>query len=490
LGQRLKKQTAENERNWFKDKGLPYKSRAEAKKAKAPKEHFPPARLRITPADYGQERIFRKWQTRFSWETDRYQPVAFSIYSGKTPSLRNVTNRLKKPDDVMAAGRLEQTAILTGGDLFAAAAKVEPAVLSAVPGAMEFQIPSDAVGRRTALADWITSKDNTLTSRVMVNRIWHYHFGRGIAANPNNFGTTGKKPTHPKLLDWLAREFMANKWSIKQMHRLIMTSRAYRRSTNHPDSKQLADHDPDNKLYAVFLPRRLEAEELRDTMLAVSGELNREAGGVPIRPDMNMEAALQPRMIMGTFAPSYVPNPTPDQRNRRSVYALKLRGHRDPMMETFNQPGSEKSCEIRDTSTVAPQALTLLNSDETADRALAFASRVLKNTKSDDAAIDRVFRDAFGRSPTDQEAADSLAHWQEMTSVEKQITYKPRVYPSEVVREAIDENTGKPFSFTERLFVYDDYVHDRQPHEVDARARGLADLCLAILNSNEFVFVY
>jgi hypothetical protein len=150
---------------------------------------------------------------------------------------------------------------------------------------------------------------------------------------------------------------MAKDWSVKELHRLIMTSETYRRASTHPDVDQLAKLDSEGNSYAVFRPRRLAAEELRDAMLAVTGELNRKPGGIPARPDMNLEAALQPRMIMGTFAPSYVPDTKPEQRNRRSVYALKLRGHRDPFMTTFNQPGPDKSCELRDSSNVTPQAI-------------------------------------------------------------------------------------------------------------------------------------
>ncbi|MEO2013392.1 MAG: PSD1 and planctomycete cytochrome C domain-containing protein [Fuerstiella sp.] len=490
----LSKKKAANDRKWFEEQGLPYKTRAEAKQADAPKEHFPPSNLLKTPDDFGQDRIGRKWQLRFPWELDRYKPIALTVYSGKTPVMRSVAARIPKPRKPMATGRLENTAILTGGDLFASAKPVTPSVLSAVPGGLEFSVPDSIEGRRSALADWIASPQNTLTARVMVNRIWQHHFGRGLAGNPNNFGATGKKPTHPKLLDWLAGEFIRSGWSVKHMHRLIMMSDTYRQSSSHPDPKFLAEKDSGSQLYAAFLPRRLTAEELRDAMLAVSGELNPAIGGIPIRPDMNLEAALQPRMIMGTFAPSYVPNPKPEDRNRRSVYALKLRGHRDPMMETFNQPGSEKSCEIRDSSTISPQALTLLNSDETNDRALAFAADVLKNTVSDTAAdtaaVEAIFQRAFGRKPAADETTAAIQHWREMEMVQSRLTFKPREYPTEVVRRASEENTGEPFTFTERLFVYDDYVHDLQPHEVDAKTRALADVCLAILNSNEFVFVY
>ncbi|MEZ6127914.1 MAG: PSD1 and planctomycete cytochrome C domain-containing protein [Planctomycetaceae bacterium] len=485
----LSRKKAANEREWFQKQGLPYKTRKEAKEANAPKEHFPPNNLLTTPDDFGQERIGRKWQQRFPWEADRYLPIAFTVYSGRTRYQNNASSRFLKPQDD-AAGVVQQTYILTGGDPFAPGDEVVPAALSAVPNSKTFHVPNGVSGRRTALANWITSPDNPLAARVMVNRIWHYHFGRGIAANPNNFGATGKPPTHPELLDWLANEFMDNDWSVKHIHKLIMMSETYRRSSRHADPESLAGKDSANQLYAVFQPRRLAAEELRDTMLAVSGELNPAIGGIPIRPDMNMEAALQPRMIMGTFAPAYVPNPKPADRNRRTVYALKLRGHRDPMLETFNQPGSEKSCEVRDTSTISPQALTLLNSEESADRALAFAAHVRKQTDTEDDAVQLIFQRAFGRLPTADETKIALQHWAQMEAVQAALTFEPRTYPTEIVRQASEENTGEPFRFTERLFVYEDYIPDLQPHQVDAKTRALADVCLAILNSNEFVFVY
>lgn len=477
------------EREWLEERGLPYKSAAEAKRKKAPPEHVPPTAELLSPDVFGRERIARKWNVRFPWEFDRYKPIAFTVYNGKTFQGKH-SARLTKPSNPLAKGKLEQTAILTGGDPFAPGEPVQPGVLSAVPGALGFRVPADVTGRRTALATWLTGSQNTLTPRVMVNRIWLYHFGQAIAGNPNNFGATGRKPTHPQLLDWLATKFTSTGWSVKAMHRVVMNSEAYRRSGRHPDPKRLAEADPEGKSYAVFQPRRLAAEELRDAMLAVSGELNREIGGIPARPDMNLEAALQPRMIMGTFAPAYVPNPQPAQRNRRSIYAVKLRGHRDPFMETFNQPGTDKSCELRDTSTVSPQALTLFNGEETADRALALATAILKVAHSDEEAVRTVFRRAYGRLPSRTEFEATLKHWREMTELQNGIDYTPRDYPTQVVRRAVEENTGEPFEFKEQLFVYRDYVPDAQPEETDARTRALADVCLAVLNSNEFVYVY
>ena len=148
----------------------------------------------------------------------------------------------------------EKTAILTGGDLFSPADPVEPGALSVV--GLKADIPRAVNGRRTALAKWITHKDNPLTARVMVNRVWQYHFGRGLAGSPNNFGATGKKPTHPDLLDWLASEFMAKGWSVKELHRLIMTSEKYRRASTHPDVDQFATLDSKSNTYDEFWPLR------------------------------------------------------------------------------------------------------------------------------------------------------------------------------------------------------------------------------------------
>lgn len=479
------------EAKFFEEKGLPYRTTAEAKKAGLKGDELPQGKLYEKPEEFGMSTISNKWGTRFSWEMDRYEPYAFTVYNGKTITPRG-NSRFEMPEDPMKKGELEQTAILGGGDTFSPTDPVKPAVLSAVPGGLEYKIPETVNGRRTALANWIADPDNTLTARVMANRIWQYHFGKAIAGNPNNFGATGKKPTHPELLDWLAVEFVEQGWSIKAMHRLIMKSDAYRRSTNYSTPGFLAEKDPEGTSYAVFTPRRLSAEELRDSMLLVSGELNRKAGGIPIRPDMNLEAALQPRMIMGTFAPSYVPSPKPEQRNRRTIYAHKTRGQRDPFLEVFNQPGPDLSCEVRDASNVTPQVFTLFNSEESLDRAIAFADRVLKEREgqSDEAAVERAFKLVYGRSATPEEISLALNHWREMTALQETTKFEPRNYPVDVTREATDENTGKPFRFDEKLRVFEEYVHDLQPQEVDARTRAFADLCLALINSNEFVYVY
>jgi hypothetical protein len=472
---------------WFTERNLPYSSVAEARKAGG--TELPKGRLFEKPEEFGAERIGRKWKARFDWEMDRYKPVVFTVYNGKTRSAKNQSGPLRMPENPMDQGELEQTSILDNGDVFAPTEPVAPGVISALQSGPEASIPQAVEGRRSALADWIASPDNPLTSRAIVNRIWQYHFGKAIAQNPNNFGATGKKPTHPGLLDRLAKQFVEQEWSIKKLHRTIMMSKAYQRASTHPDLQQLNAKDSARNLYAVFQPKRLTAEELRDAMLAVSGELNPEMGGIPVRPDINLEAALQPRMIMGTFAPSYVPNPKPEQRNRRTIYAHKTRGHRDPFLETFNQPNTELSCEMRDKSNITPQAFTLFNGEETRDRSLAFASRVLNETNDDEQAIQRAFRLAFGRNPSSRELRVSLDHWKQMTKQQTALNFEPQVFPNEVIREAQEENTGENFEFTETLFVFKDYIPDLQPHQLDAKTRALADICLALLNANEFIYI-
>ena len=476
------------EQEWFASKGLPYKSIQQAKKSELADVKIPEVTEILSPDIFGRERIARKWEKKLPWEADRYEPIAYTVYTGKSTN-QGHSKRLLKPQDPKKKGNWESTYILTGGDPFANGTQVQPGVLSAA-AVQKTTLTAQPEGRRLEFARWITDPNNPLAARVMANRIWQFHFGKGLAGNPNNFGATGKKPTHPQLLDWLASDLVSSGWSIKHLHRTIMNSAAYQRTARHSAAAKVAAADPNKESYAHFLPRRLAAEEIRDAMLSVSGELNTEIGGIPARPDINLEAALQPRMIMGTFAPSYVPNAEPAQRNRRSIYALRLRGQRDPFLETFNQPGMDKSCELRDNSTVTPQALTLLNGQESIDRSIAFANSVLQSTDVDANVIEQIFLRAYGRKVTDEELETALNHWQQMTKVHTALKPIPRAYPSEVVRTAVDENTGKPFTFTEQLIGYENYIPDLEAHQVDARTRALADLCLAILNSNEFVYIY
>ena len=461
-------------------------------KAETPEDEFPPKAVSFTPQDYGNERMAKKGYGRLNWEIERYEPFALAVYGGRTPSLTNISNPLRMPDNRMTKGELEDTQILPYGDPFGGTESVPPGVLSALGIDPPEPLTTDIEGRRRAFAEWVARPDNALTTRAIVNRVWLWHFGQPIAGNPNNFGSTGKPPTHPELLDWLATELVEGDWSIKALHRTIMTSDAYRRSTRHPDRAQLAALDPVGESYAAFLPRRLTAEELRDAMLRATGELNPQIGGIPNRPDINLEAALQPRQVMGAFAPAWVPNPLPTDRHRRSLYATKLRGLPDPAMEVFNQPAPDFSCEQRDASVVTPQVFNLFNSSASHGRALALANRaVQENSATDsDAIIERVFELALNRAPSTDELTTCVGHWDDIATMIAHDTPEKWSPPLQVTREAVEENTGESFTFEEVLHAYADYVPDLQPADVPLRTRALADVCLALFNAAEFSYVY
>lgn len=446
----------------------------------------------LDPGDEASLARMSKNIARHNWEYDKTRPIAFSVYTGHTITRNNVGSRITMPADPWGKGVLEVDTILTGGDAYTHGDAVKPGPLSAAEkiGKMSLDAFPDGRGkRRLALAEWIVDRRNPLTARVMVNRIWTWHFGKGIAGNPNNFGATGKQPTHPELLDYLANWFMEHGWSVRRLNELILTSETYRRSSRYNDAELLASRDPNRELYATYLPRRLTAEELRDAMLAASGELNRQVGGLPCRPDINLEVAMQPRQIMGGTASVYEPDSRPEQRNRRSIYAEKIRGLRDPFLETFNQPGPDKSCELRETSTVAPQALTLLNAEEVQDRSLAMAARLTGELNDDEAIVTQAFRLTLGRSPTDRELNACLMHWVDATKDERGREYEPKTISSQIRRTVMAEKTGEPYDFIEYMPAYENYIPDLQPSQTDARTRGLAHVCLVLFNLNEFAYI-
>lgn len=447
----------------------------------------------LDPGDEASNARMLKNMERHYIEADRVKPRAHGVYTGKTIKKSKVAGHLKPADKPwQGPGYIEEDTILTGGSVYSPGDPVIPGALSAAEslGAMKpATFPGDKGKRRLALANWIVDPANPLTARVIVNRVWSWHFGKAIAGNPNNFGGTGAVPTHPELLDYLAQWFIENGWSIKELNHLIISSQAYQRSSRHPSPDLLAKADPAQNLYSIFKPRRLTAEKLRDAMLVASGELNREVGGLAARPDINPEVAHQPLQIMGGTASVYEADPTPAQRNRRSLYAEKLRGLRDPFFETFNQPGSNDSCELRETSTVAPQALTLINSQEMQDRALAFAHRLLKESKEDKQVITRAFQLALSRTPTAEETASFLTAWKTATSDESKLKPQSTSLPSSISRTVRAEKTGEFYTFEEFLPVSKIYQPDLERSKSDARTRGLSHLCLVIFNSNEFAYL-
>jgi hypothetical protein len=237
------------------------------------------------------------------------------------------------------------------------------------------ELPETTKKPRTELAKWIVTLENPLTARVMVNRIWQYHFGRGIVATPNDFGRMGSRPSHPELLDYLANEFVASGFSIKHIHRLILSSNTYQQSSKLPSDaalKALAiEKDPENKLLWRFNRQRLEAEQIRDAILAVSGTLSTKQGGPSVMVPIDQE------LVKTLYKPSqWAPAKDPGEHTRRSIYLIAKRNLRLPFMEVFDAPDMQVSCPRRESSTHAPQALELLNGTFANEQAVAFARRL------------------------------------------------------------------------------------------------------------------
>ena len=289
---------------------------------------------------------------------------------------------------------------LIRGDPFSKGSPMTPGFVSvATYGDPPTAIPrSDGrtSGRRLALAEWLASPRNPLPARVIVNRIWHHHFGRGIVGTLDNLGSVGDPPIHPELLDWLAVEFVNRGWSIKQMHRLIMTSEAYQLASAFEDAEN-ASVDPENRYLWRYRLHRLDAEIVRDAIMAVSGGIDLTVGGPPVFPFV-------PEKILESEANGFWDN-QPDGPGvwRRSVYVYRRRSLGFPFFDTFDLPDQNVTAAARNVST---QALTLLNNPFVLGQAQLFAER-LKEAAPDDVAeqIDLAYRIALTRPPTDEEIA-------------------------------------------------------------------------------------
>ncbi len=334
-----------------------------------------------------------------------------------------------------AEGAPKPTHVLAGGNHQQPRQAVVPGFISALdpnPAALAPVANKKSTGRRTALARWIGSPTNPLTARVVVNRAWQQHFGRGLVETANDFGLAGARPTHPELLDWLAADFVRHGGSLKRLHRLLVTSVAYRQSSLHLAAGEAVD--PGNTLLWRQNPRRLSAEQLRDTVLSTAGLLQITAGGPPVWPDLPAEVLQANPAFLDdneTRTKGWYPSP-PLGQYVRSVYLVQKKTLRVPLMEVFDLPENSTSCARRTDSTVAPQALTLLNDPLITTAARALAARVGAVARSGEPAIRETFRLAFQRSPTPAEMSDC---------------------------------------------------------QVLLAQRPLADLCRAILNVNEFVYV-
>ena len=300
-----------------------------------------------------------------AYEAHHAELRALRIPHTEMVSILSVQENGTKPD---------ATYVLIRGSVHGKTKEVEPGVPRIVEGMatlpkIEPSTHGDSSGRRLAFARWVTDDRNAAATRTAVNRIWHHHFGVGIVSTTNDFGRLGMPPTHPELLDWLAGELVARGWSMKSLHKLIMNSSTYR-MTSVPSEDALR-LDADNRLLSRFRLRRLDAEEIRDSMLAASGELSGTVGGPSVRPPMPdevLETSSRPKQVW--------PVTSPDDVNRRSIYISTKRSLLDPMLTVFDLADPDNSCPERFTTTQPTQCLTLLNSDFANDRARAFAERL------------------------------------------------------------------------------------------------------------------
>jgi hypothetical protein len=272
-----------------------------------------------------------------------------------------------------AGSRAPDTFVLFRGNPHVKGDKVEPAFpqIFDLPAPIIPQPPPGArtTGRRLVLANWIACRENRLTARVLVNRLWQYHFGRGIVRSSNNFGLQGDKPTHPELLDWLASELMDRGWRMKPLHRLIMTSNAYRMSSQANAAALAAD--PGNDQFWRFDMRRLSAEEIRDSILAITGTLNPKMGGPGVYVEIPKE------VLAGQSRPGYGWGKSPpEEQNRRSIYIHVKRSLLTPILESFDVAETDRSSPVRFATTQPTQALAMLNSDFVNQQAAIFAGRL------------------------------------------------------------------------------------------------------------------
>jgi hypothetical protein len=328
-----------------------------------------------------------------------------------------------------------------------------------------------STGRRTALARWLSRPDHPLVLRVIVNRVWQQHFGRGLVSTASDFGVMGSWPASPELLDWLATELPSEGWSLKRLHRLLLASAAYRQASRPASSDWSAEEtaaakqswqrsiaaDPPNELYARANRRRLEGEAIRDAMLAASDSLSLRRGGPGVMPPLPEE--LIATLLKGQWSPSE----DEEDCRRRSIYLMAKRNLRYPLFEAFDRPDALSSCARRDRSTTAPQALVLLNSEFSLEQSRRLAGYLLSHSGNDVASqIALAYRRVLSRSPTAEEAAAAR-----------------ELLIGEADRLREEGRSAEELALPQPLAAGID-IH---------RAAALVEFCLALFNTNEFVYV-
>ena len=388
----------------------------------------------------------------------------------------DITQPLEPIADAITDERNPKPAhLLLRGNLLTPGPEVQPGFVASLtgveekPAAITPPAKRDTTGRRSALANWIASADNPMTARVMVNRLWQHHFGRGIVATPSDFGKNGDKPTHPELLDWLAATFVAkdegvvlptgwtprmkdevnphSSFSLKKMHRLMLLSNTYQQSTQINSQGQKLDST--NKLFWRMNRIRLEGEALRDSILTVSGRLNPAASGPGVFPHVSDE-------VLSTGSTHKWGISSEEEGRRRTVYVFQRRSLALPIVEAFDGPDMVNTCPRRATTTIAPQALALFNGEFSRGEAGFFAIRVAKDAGDDvTRQIARAYEIALLRRPTPSQQA--------------------------LAQEFLAKQT--------RLHLNDAQNNKQSNAPKIAQQAALTDLCHVLINTNEFLYL-
>lgn len=344
------------------------------------------------------------------------------------------------------------THVLVRGDARSPSSEVSPSfpeVLCESRAAATADVPPPAegaatTGRRRRLAEWLTRPENPLAPRVISNRLWHHHFGQGIVATPSDFGKSGDRPSHPELLDWLAGELVEGEWRLKRLHRMIVESATYRQSSRIADAEAEAA-DPSNRLLWRQTMRRLDAESIRDAILATSGRLNLEMGGRGVFPD------LAPEVLATQSIPGNGWDKSPlDQQSRRSVYIFVKRTLRPPLLESLDAATPDQPIGARPVTTIAPQALLLLNSSFIQEQSEALAESLESESSADEDVVRALFRRALGREASETELATAARFLRRQT---------------------------------------EEWWNRSEDEAPAARRRALAELCKLAMNLNAFVYV-
>lgn len=403
-----------------------------------------------------QKYLFRKFGKPLTISDDEIRKVLkeadVSTVERLTSQIQTWTGYRRKLDVIQAvwdAGEPPTIRLLQRGSAESPGPKVVPGFLTVAtaPGQADAQRSPQAMGKtsglRLAFANWLTSHENSLTARVIVNRMWQHHFGIGIVATPDNFGKMGAAPSNQELLDWLAVNFMENGWTAKRLHKMIMMSTAYRQSSqqNTPAAEAAIKIDPENKLLWRMNLRRLEAESLRDSILSVSGNLNLKMGGPPVL-----------LLMRGDGLETVSPKESAEDRHRRSVYLLARRTYPLTMLGLFDFPIIDANCTRRVPSSTPLQALTLMNDEFVVNSAAELARRAAKNVGAEAPQVKRIealYTVALLRKPT----ATELVTCEEHLKKQQELYALSNLSPKEAEERAFDSLSQALISSNEFLYI-------------------------------------